>query len=203
MLWVWFITAIVLLAIVVLLLRWLSQPIAYRRLLLTDTRRFLQSFLQQSGAGSILVLDRESGPGFLQIAIGKRQRDQLEIEFGVPDAAWSRQHFDIVHGAMGNAGFINRVETNSDNENIPRFLRVYVRGNRDELSRVVPQVLELAANALGFRMGDRYTLRMSGAVSSEYQRELAAQLEQLPRGGHIGRMIVRWLRRSAGTGRQR
>jgi hypothetical protein len=203
MLWIWFIVGILILAVlVVVLLRLGGQPIAYRGLLLTDMDRFLKSFLQQSGAGSNFILERESGPEFLQLAVTGRRGDRLEVEFGLPDAAWSQKRFDLVHAAVGSAGYSYHVETNSGNMDIPRFLRVQIRGNRHELTLVLLHVLELAASQLEFEAKDRYTLRMSGPISSEYQQELATQLEQLPRSGRVGHALAAWLRRSAGT-RQR
>jgi hypothetical protein len=57
----------------------------------------------------------------------------------------------------------------------------------------VLRLLELAASRLAFAVDDRYTLRMAGAISPEYQKKLAAQLEQLPRARLIGRMFAKWL----------
>jgi hypothetical protein len=75
MLWIWFIVGILILAVlVVVLLRLGGQPIAYRGLLLTDMNRFLESFLQQSGAGSNFLLERESGPEFLATGCHRASR---------------------------------------------------------------------------------------------------------------------------------
>jgi len=203
MFWMWLIVGIVLLALVFGgLMRLLARPIPYRGLLLTDTERFLKGFLLQLGPGSVLMLERESGPGFLQLAIRERHGDLWQIEFGLPDADWSRERFDLVRDAMVNAGIANDVETNRDNKDIPRFLRVYIEGNRDDLILVLLRILELAANQLEFKKDDQYTLRMSGDISSEYQNELATQLEKLPQRNVILRPLASWLRRSASRNRQ-
>jgi hypothetical protein len=200
MLSIWLIVGIALMAIVVIgLLYWANQPIAYRGLLLTDSQRFLESFILQSGTGSVFLLERQSSPGFLQLAIGEQQGPKLEVEFGLPDAEWSRKHFDLVHAATKNAGYSNRIETNPGNKDIPRFLRVYVAGNRGDLILGSLQILQLAADKLGFNKDDRYTLRMSGAMSSEYRGALATQLEQLGSHSRIAQMVATWLRRSATT----
>lgn len=204
MLWLWLIVGIILFTgVVVVLLRWANQPIAYRGLLLADSERFLHDFLLQFSTGSVCFFDRESNressPGFFQLAIGARHGEQLEVEFGVPDAEWSRDKFDLVHAAIDSAGHRNHVQTNLGNNDIPRFLRVYLQGNRRELPFLLREVLELAAKQLEFRMEDRYTFRMSGTVSYEYQRELATQLEQLPRNHRIAGILAAWLRRSART----
>jgi hypothetical protein len=173
---------------------WLNEPIAYRGLLLTDLKRFVEGFLLQLGPGSVFILERETRPGFLQLATVERHDKWLKVEFGLPDDQWSRNHFGLVHAAMQNAGYSNQVETNPGNKQIPRFLRVAVEGNRDELTLTLLHVLELAANKLEFEDNDRYTLRMVGEISSEYTYELASMLEQLPRAGRLGRMLSTWLR---------
>jgi hypothetical protein len=198
MLWMWLIVAIVLLAVIVVgLLRLGAQPIRYRGLLLTDLARFLDGFLQQLDAGSVFLLERESGPGFLQLAILRRQRVHETLELGVPDAMWSRERFDLVHNAMQAGGYDCSVETNPDNMAIPRFLRVRVEGNRHELVPILIRILELAAGQLQFDAGDRYTLRMSGPLSSEYEKELATQLDQLGKSDRIAQAGAAWLRRLA------
>jgi len=184
------------------LLRLASRPIAYRGLHLSDTERFLKGFLLQNGRGSVLFLDRESGPGFLQVAVRAHRGPWLEIEFGLPELDWSREHFDLVHRAIVNEGHANDVEANDDNKDIPRFLRVYLEGNRDELIHVLLGVLELTANLLEFKKDDTYTLRMMGDIGSEVKIELAGELEQLPHTNLIVRKLAAWLRRSASRNQQ-
>lgn len=177
--------------------RWLSKPIAYRGLLLTDVKRFVEGFLLQLGPGSVFLLERETKPGFLQLAIVERRDQWLRVEFGLPDDEWSRKQFDLVRAAMQSAGFVTEVETNEGNKQIPRFLRVYVEGDRDYLTIALLQALEMAANKLEFGVNDRYTLRMLGEIDSDYTHELATQLEQSTRGGWFRKIIAKYLRRSA------
>lgn len=177
--------------------RWPSKPVAYPGLLLTDLKQFVEGFLLQLGPGSVFLLERETKRGFLQLAIAERHDQWLKVEYGLPDDEWSRRQFDLVHAAMANAGYDTNLETDDENKQIPRFLRVYVEGNRGDLTLTLLQVLEMAANKLEFEDQDRYTLQMLGEIDSGYTNELATQLEQLPRGGWLGRTIAKYLRRSA------
>src|SRR5262245_59247199 len=198
MLWIWLIVGIILLAVVVVgLLRLGAKPIPYRGLLLTDLERLLDGFLQQVGAGSVFYLERECGPGFLQLAVLGRHSDHQEVEFGLPDALWCRESFDLVHNAMKGAEYNCSVETNSDNIDIPRFLRVRVAGTRQELVPTLIRMLNLSASRLGFGATERFTLRMSGPFSSEYVEELATRVEQPGKSNQIARAVAAWLRRSA------
>ena len=181
-------------------LRW-NKPIAYRGLLLTDLKKFVDTFLHHLAPGSVLLLEREMKPGFLQLALVERRGQWRQVEFGLPDAEWSHNQFDLVHAAMESAGYSTEVETNEDNEQIPRFLRVYVEGERGDLTMELLQLLETAANKLEFEVEDRYTLQMMGDTAPEYTRELATKLEQSPRGGWLHRVftntLANYLRRSA------
>jgi hypothetical protein len=174
----------------------LNKPIPYRGLLLTDIRRLLEGFLHQLGPGSVILLERETKPGFLQLAISERSDQWLRVEFGLPDADWSHNQFDQVHDAMESAGYSIEVETNEGNEQIPRFLRVYVEGNRDDLTITLLELLETAANKLGFEVEDRYTLQASGESDPAYRNELATRLEQSSKGGWLSGTIAKYLRRS-------
>jgi hypothetical protein len=182
--------------------RWPSKPVAYRGLLLTDLKKFVEGFLLQLGPGSVFLLERETKPGFLQFAIAERRDRWLKVEYGLPDDEWSRRQFDLVQATMANAGYDTNVETDDENKQIPRFLRVYFEGNRDDLTLTLLQVLEVAANKLEFGIEDRYTLQMLGEIHSDYTKELATQLEQLPQGGWFGRTMAKYLRRLAGRSDQ-
>src|SRR5688572_24604226 len=137
---------------------WPSKPVAYRGLLLTDLPRYVEGFLLQLGPGSVFLLERETKPGFLQLAIAERRDRWLKVEYGLPDDEWSRRQFDLVHTTMVEAGFDTTVEPDDNNKQIPRFLRVYAEGNRDELTLTLVQLLETAAHKLEFEVQDRYTL---------------------------------------------
>lgn len=190
----WITLTIALLILIVVVWRlWGNRPISYRGLKLVDTQRYLESFVLQLNVGSVFVVERESGPGFLQLALTDRRHNGQELEFGLPHAEWSREQFDLVHNAMEAAGHICRLEAEPGNMAIPRFLRVRIVGNREELTARAIQVLELAAGQLGFHPEDRYTLQMKGSFSSEYLGKLADQMEHLPRGGVIARPTRCWV----------
>src|SRR5438094_7415483 len=153
-----------------------GQPLAYRHLLLREVERFLEGFLHQAGVGSVFVLTRESGPGFLQLALISRNRDKEQIEFGLPDADWCAHRFDAVREALEGDAFFFHVQEDSRNAAVPRFLRVRMQGNRQELVPTLMHVLSLAAQQLEFDAQDRYTLRMNATTSPEYSQYLADRI---------------------------
>jgi len=176
-------------------LRW-NKPIAYRGLLLTDLKKFVDTFLHHLAPGSVLLLERETKPGFLQLALVERRGQWRQVEFGLPDAEWSHNQFDLVHVAMESAGYSTEVETNEDNEQVPRFLRVYVEGDRKDLTITLLELLETAASKLGFGVDDQYTVQMQGEIDPQYIDDLATQLEQSPRRPWFGRTLAKFIRRT-------
>lgn len=84
------------------LLHW-NKPLPRRGVLLADLKRYVESFLLQLAAGSVLLMERESKPGFLQLAILERRDQRLGVEFGLPDADWSHDQFDLVHELLETA----------------------------------------------------------------------------------------------------
>jgi hypothetical protein len=177
------------------LLHW-NKPLPHRGVLLADAKRYVESFLLQLAPGSVLLMERESKSGFLQLAILERRDQRLGVEFGLPDADWSHDQFELVHYAMDSAGYSTEVETNEDNEQVPRFLRVYVEGDRKDLTITLLELLETAASKLGFGVDDQYTVQMQGETDPQYIDDLATQLEQSPRRPWFGRTLAKFIRRT-------
>ena len=177
------------------LLYW-NKPLPHRGVLLTNVERYVKDFLHQFASGSVLLMERESKPGFLQLAILERRDQRVGVEFGLPDADWSHDQFDLVHYAIDSAGYSTEVETNEGNEQVPRFLRVYVEGERKDLTITLLELLETAASKLGFGVDDQYTLQMQGETDPEYVDELATKLEQSPRRPWFGRTLAKFIRRT-------
>src|SRR5262249_48042368 len=115
-------SALLLLVILVGLLKSAPRPLPYDDLRLEDARRFLKPFLQRADAGSLFVLERQSGRGFLQLAVTHRHGDHEHLEFGLPRADWCADNFDSVQKAIEGLGHSCRVETNEDNAAVPYFL---------------------------------------------------------------------------------
>jgi hypothetical protein len=191
--WIMIGAAVLLLFAVVFGLRRAGRPIPYRGVHLAEVHRFVDSFLNQSGASSVFILERESGPGFLQIAVVDRLGGREQLELGLPDTEWSHSKFDSVKDALEAAGCFCTIDANSPPRVIQRFLRARFRGDHAELTSRVVAILSLVAATLGFSLDERYTLRMTGPTSPEYLRELANAIERTP--GPIGHILASWLRR--------
>lgn len=198
MLSLWIVAPIV---VLVVLLRYafkaLGQPLAYRHELLGEVGRFLEVFLHQAGVGSVFVLTRESGPGFLQLALISHRGDKEQLEFGLPDTDWCAHRFDAVREALEGEALLVHVQEDSRNAAVPRFLRVRIQGNRQELVPTLMHVLSLAAQQLEFDAHDRYTLRMNATTSPEYSQYLAGRVVETSGKNWVGRMLAALIRSSS------
>jgi hypothetical protein len=120
------------------------------------------------------------------------------LEFGLPDAMWSRRHFENVQQEMETQ--LCRVELNADNTQVPRFLRVEIRGTRQELGQRLQSLLRTMASHLEFGPDERYTAQLAVNISPEYRKHLAEQLEHLADQNVVTRILTRWHR---GAGKKR
>jgi hypothetical protein len=158
----WFLVVPVVVVPVALL--WLrgAQPYAHRHVPLSGFPRLLDAFLGKLDTGGVLIADRESGEGFLQLAIGNWNAQWHEVEFGLPDVGWSTHYFEATVSALANAGFTPAVEPGSGQ--VSRFLRVRITGPAPLLRERLSQLLVVAATALSWSPGDLFTVRLKGPL---------------------------------------
>jgi len=174
-----------------------AKPYIQSGLRLSELSKSLHWFLGEAGAASVLVLDRESGGGFLQFRVTDRKDNRLQIDFGLPDADWCRRSFDGITEALERAGYFCVMETDRSNHEVPRFMTVRLRGTPGELNDRMCGLLHEVAPRLGFASGELYTLRTTTTISADYQRHLAHDLERAVPPGGLSRILSSWLRRSA------
>lgn len=174
-----------------------AKPDIKPGLRLGDLPASLYWFLRQAGEASVLLLDRESGSGFLQFRVMSRKDNRLQVDFALPDADWCRDAFDRIEQALERAGYFCLVEMDGSNQQVPRFLTVRLRGTPDELNVRMCELLHEVALRLGFGSGESYTLRTTTTISADYQRYLVNELERSVPSGRLSRILTSWLRRSA------
>ena len=173
----------------------LTGSIPYPGMLLTDLTPHLEKgFLHPLRTGAVFHLQHETKPGYLMLTIVTRQDKWLQVEYGLPDDYWSHERFDQVQAAMLDAGHPTYMEEQPGDNRIRRFLRVYIRGNWNEITPTLLQVLQLAAKNLGFEDSDRYSMRLAGVASYDYMEEIATNIDEKlnrsPRGrGCLGALL--------------
>ena len=174
-----------------------AKPYIQPGLRLNELPESLYWFLREAGTASVLVLDRESGSGFLQFRVMSRKENRLQVDFGLPDADWCRDAFDRIGQALERAGYFCVVETDGSNQEVPRFMTVRLRGTPGELNVRMCELLHEVALRLGFGSGESYTLRTTTTISADYQRYLVNEPERSVPSGRLSRILTSWLRSSA------
>jgi hypothetical protein len=156
------VVALLALGLIVLLLRWGSQPKIHRRIPLADLRRFVTSLPAQMSDGSAFIADRQGGEGFLQLALRGFKEGVLTVEFGLPNVPWSATRFGSVVDHLRQAGFAPALDAGAGA--VATFLRVTLSGPTSETSDRVMQLFSLVANSLGWGDAPTFDVRIQGSL---------------------------------------
>jgi hypothetical protein len=149
---------------VVLFLRWFAkQPFTHRRVPLSGLRRFVASLPAQMAPGGFFIADRESGPGFLQLALRDYGHMQCALEFGLPELDWSSDRFSVIEESLKQAHFDPAIEFAPGA--VTRFMRVLVAGPEPHVIERADQLLNLVASGLGWSQTTTFRVRFGGSLA--------------------------------------
>jgi hypothetical protein len=156
---------------------------ARTRATLDDLDRWVNGLLLRFAPGACLLAASNEGAGFLQLAVTGREAEWRRVEFGLPDAAWSRERFALAAITLEEGAADARVEHDPGNARIPRFLRITLTGERTDVAARATDLLRRAAVVLSFPPGGTYTMSVTGRDHPEYYRQVArdAEAADLPR----------------------
>ena len=149
-------------ALVAALLWWGKRPRIYRNVPLAGLRRFISSLLAQMGTGGFFVAERQSGAGFLQLALRSASPDSYAVEFGLPEIDWSASRFGTVEAALARHQFDVKVERGTGE--VSQFMRVSITGRSEEVIDRVMALFEVVAAALGWDPSSTFTVRFGGPL---------------------------------------
>ena len=158
----WIVLAVIIGAIAFFL--WFGKrPVIYRRVPVSGLRRFIASLPAQMAPGGLFIADRESGPGFLQLALREYGHMRCALEFGLPEVDWSTARFSVVEASLRAAHFGPSVEPGSDT--VSRFLRVLIAGPEPHVIERADQLLALVAQDLGWGPDPTFRVRFGGSLA--------------------------------------
>jgi hypothetical protein len=101
------------LLLIVAFWHWGKRPIYRRKVPVDGLQVSIDSFLVQTSPGSVLTLDRESGPGFLQLRLASTTAEWQTVEFGLPRTGWSADAFEGLTARLQQSGFAPELESSS------------------------------------------------------------------------------------------
>jgi hypothetical protein len=139
-----------------------KQPVTHRRIPLSGLHRFVASLPAQMASGGFFIADRESGPGFLQLALSNYGQMQCTLEFGLPELDWSKERFEAVTSALKAAHYDPVVEPGQGA--VSRFLRVIIAGPEENVIARSDQLLSLVSRELGWENRDTFRVRFGGSI---------------------------------------
>jgi hypothetical protein len=165
---------------------------------LDEMSGWVNSLVLRYAPGGCLTAVSNDGPGFLLLGVTGREADWRRVEFGLPDAEWSRESFALAVATLEEGAAESHLEHDPGNADEPRFLWVTLTGQQDAVALRATDLLRRAAGVLSFPPGGTYTMSLTGREHPEYLRTVAAQVEAhtaLPRW--LGRRLGAFVRREA------
>ena len=161
---------------------------------------WVQAMLRESASGSHLIFDANQRDGFLQIALTAREGDWRRVELALPDAAWSHDTFALAVFRLGEGADKCEVEERRRNAKVPRFLRVTIEGDSEDVFERVADLLQSMAGIFEFRPEQTFTVSGYGPPDPGHIHFMANDFEQrFPRGGRVTQRIAGMIREHADT----
>jgi hypothetical protein len=117
----------------------------------------------QMAPGGFFIADRESGPGFLQLALRDYGHMRCTLEFGLPELDWSSERFPVIKESLKRAHFDPAVELGQGA--VRRFLRVLIAGPEPQVIERAEQLLNLVASELGWSQTTTFRVRFGGSLA--------------------------------------
>jgi hypothetical protein len=156
---------------------------ARTRATVDQLRRWVNAMLWQYAPGATLLADANGGRGFLQLALTGREGEWRRVKFGLPDAEWSHENFALAAVALEEGADAAQVEENPGNVHVPRFLRIALEGERDEVAGRAAELLHRAAAVLELGPEQTFTVTVHGGDHPDFLRDTLEKIEQsaLPR----------------------
>jgi len=141
-----------------------SKLIYYKKTRIEDFPRFLGSLMVQFDDGGLLFFQHEGSDRFLQF-VKYIQDGKESLNFGFPDAPWSRMYFDRVKECL-QSGNISFEITKTEREDTRSFLDVYDISSIEEASKISILVIQ----AMGLSSEDTFTTHFEGKFNMKVWR---------------------------------
>ena len=146
--------------------RWGKRPVYRRGITLERLQHSIDGFLVQMSPGSVLLAEREDGPGFLQLALHSATTQWQVVEFGLPAADWSAQAFENIATRLRDRGFAPAIEP-GETDAVPRFMRVNLAGQTSELGSRAHQLVMLVSGGLEWPETTTFAVHSRGGLRGQ------------------------------------
>jgi hypothetical protein len=146
------------------------RPNYYRNQKSSDFVRFIEGLITSGGDGCLLIIRHQKSNCFVQFAkYITDDRSHTIINFGFPDAKWSRDYFKPLCDAFDKLGINYRVQGTGDHSDlVPRFIELdrnvdQARKTSEELARLA----EIAFMVMGIDKMQTFRIHYEGDFTIE------------------------------------
>lgn len=174
----WYVIALIF-VLLVIFLWWIQRPLYYRRVKPEEFGRFLRDFLNQGADGSLLFIQHEASPKFVQFAKYCSDQRQTILHFGFLDAPWSREYLDPLAKKFQTLGIDFKITTGEGL--IHRFLEIDLE--KEDLENKISKGAHIARvvfEVMGLSENDSFKVHFEGDLSVEAARPSLEALRDAP-----------------------
>ncbi len=174
----WYVIALTL-VLLVILLYWIRPSLHYRRVKPEEFAGFLRDFLKQGADDSLMFIQHEASPRFVQFAKYCSDQGQIILHLGFPDAPWSREYFDSLAKRLQALGIDFKITTGEGL--IHRFLEIDL-GKEDLENKISngAHIARVVFEAMGLSESDNFKVYFEGGLSAEAARPSLEALRDDP-----------------------
>jgi hypothetical protein len=159
----WFTIAITV-ALLVVFMWWMRRPLYHRNVKPEEFERYVRGFVNQCTDGSLIFVEHEGSPRFVQFAKRRSNGSRTVLQFGFPDVEWSRGYFDTMVNTFQALEF--RYIITKGEGPVRRFLELNLVVDDPEDSVIAAsRVARVAFKAMGLDEGATFRVHVKGNLS--------------------------------------
>ena len=117
--------------------------------------------MEAMGEGAVMFIRQQGTDRFVQFTKYVDARELSYLQFGLPDAPWSRDYLGSLERAVSDGGFECEF-ANSSNSNVRRTLIVEIEGEYWEVTKGAVRIATLALDTLGAPESATFTIWIEG-----------------------------------------
>ena len=152
--------------LILLLIWWGKQPNYYRNKKPSDFKSFIEGLINQGVDGSLLFIKHQRSKRFVQFAKYVTNSSESIINFGFPDAKWSRNIFKPLAEAFDKAGIDYSIRgTGDDAEFVSRFIDINKKIENIEITaEEFSHIAKIAFNVMGIGEEEKFRIHFEGGL---------------------------------------
>ena len=155
--------------LIIFFIWWGKKPNYYRNKESSDFQRFIEGLIRQGSNGSLLFIKHQKSNRFVQFAKYITEDSEIVINFGFPDANWSKSYFKPLIEALDKAEFDYQVQGTRDaSEFVTRFLEVNKKV--DDVEKAAEEfslIAKIAFSVMGIGDREKYRIHFEGELNKE------------------------------------